>query len=166
MQGGSPHGDRLVSVSKKTIKWQQEFGNRTYGLLHFIKFNTKSSSKSITPIVKCVSLWHKSFKLAKDKFKNQRIMTQEQEAEVLRLIKDIDVTELMDMLIKHGNRYSRRILKFFRWFCKYVPITLMCFHAYGIMNSLSILVKCSFLMRRIHLAISTYISWFTSCQWF
>jgi hypothetical protein len=69
-------------------------------------------------------------------------MTQEQEAEVQRLIKDIDVmelmgmlmkygnvqrlikdidvTELMGMLMKYGNRYSRRILKFFRWFCKYV----------------------------------------------
>nr|DAU73081.1 MAG TPA: hypothetical protein [Caudoviricetes sp.] len=59
-------------------------------------------------------------------------MTEEQKVEVQRLIKDIDVTELMGMLMKHGNRYSRRILKFFRWFCKYVPITLMCFHAYGI----------------------------------
>ena len=59
-------------------------------------------------------------------------MTLEQEAEVQRLIKDIDVTELMDMLKKHGNRYSRRILKFFRWFCKYVPIIIMFFHAYGI----------------------------------
>ena len=81
-------------------------------------------------------------------------MTQEQEAEVQRLIKDIDMTELMRMLMKHGNvqrlikdidvtelmgmlmkygnRYSRRILKFFRWFCKYVPITIMLFHAYGI----------------------------------
>lgn len=80
-------------------------------------------------------------------------MTQEQEAEVQRLIKDVDVTELMGMLMKHGNvqrlikdidvtelmgmlmkygnRYSRRILKFFRWFCKYVPITIMVFHAYG-----------------------------------
>lgn len=43
-------------------------------------------------------------------------MTQEQEQEVQRLIKDIDVTELMNLLMKHGNRYSRRILKFFRWF--------------------------------------------------
>lgn len=59
-------------------------------------------------------------------------MTLEQEAEVQRLIKDIDVTELMGMLMRHGNRYSRRILKFFRWFCKYVPISLMLFHAYGI----------------------------------
>ena len=30
-------------------------------------------------------------------------MTLEQEAEVQRLIKDIDVTELMRMLMKHGN---------------------------------------------------------------
>lgn len=59
-------------------------------------------------------------------------MTQEQEAEVQRLIKDVDVTELMGMLMRHGNRYSRRILKFFRWYCKYMPIGLMCFHAYGI----------------------------------
>lgn len=59
-------------------------------------------------------------------------MTEEQEAEVQRLIKDIDVTELMGMLMKHGNRYSRRILKFFRWFCKYIPFSIMCFHAYGI----------------------------------
>ena len=59
-------------------------------------------------------------------------MTQEQEAEVQRLIKNVDVTELMGMLMKHGNRYSRRILKFFRWYCKYMPISLMFFHAYGI----------------------------------
>ena len=59
-------------------------------------------------------------------------MTQEQEAEVQRLVKDIDVTELMGMIMKHGNRYSRRILKFFRWFCKYIPFSIMCFHGYGI----------------------------------
>lgn len=59
-------------------------------------------------------------------------MTKEDEAEVQRLLKNVDVTELMDMLKKHGNRYSRRILKFFRWFCKYVPIIIMFFHAYGI----------------------------------
>lgn len=59
-------------------------------------------------------------------------MTKEDETEVQRLLKNVDVTELMDMLKKHGNRYSRRILKFFRWFCKYVPIVIMCFHAYGI----------------------------------
>ena len=61
-------------------------------------------------------------------------MTKEDEAEVQRLLMNVDVTELMDMLMKHGNRYSRRILKFFRWFCKYVPIGIMCFHVYGIYN--------------------------------
>lgn len=59
-------------------------------------------------------------------------MTKEDEAEVQRLLKNVDVTELMDMIKKHGNRYSRRILKFFRWFCKYVPIIIMFFHAYVI----------------------------------
>ena len=69
-------------------------------------------------------------------------MTKEDEAEVQRLLKNVDVTELMDLIMKHGNRYSRRILKFFRWFCKYVPITIMLFHTEcGI--SRSILVKCS-----------------------
>lgn len=61
-------------------------------------------------------------------------MTKEDEADVQRLLKNVDVTDLMDMLMKHGNRYSRRILKFFRWFCKYVPIIIMCFHAYGMLN--------------------------------
>lgn len=58
-------------------------------------------------------------------------MNKEDESDLLRWLKDKDVSEVMDLLMKHGNRYSRRILKFFRWFCKYVPITLMCFHAYG-----------------------------------
>lgn len=40
--------------------------------------------------------------------------------------------EVMSLLMQHGNRYSRRILKFFRWFCKWVPVAVMCFHAYGI----------------------------------
>lgn len=59
-------------------------------------------------------------------------MDEEQKAEVQRLIKDIDITELMGLMMRSGNRYSRRILKFFREFCKWMPITIMCFHAYGI----------------------------------
>lgn len=66
-----------------------------------------------------------------NQLKYNKLMTKEDEAEVQRLLKNVDVTELMDLLMKHGNRYSRRILKFFRWFCKYVPITIMLFHAYG-----------------------------------
>ena len=59
-------------------------------------------------------------------------MDEEHEAEVQRLIKDIDITELMGLRMRSGNRYSRRILKFFRGFCKWMPIMLMLFHAYGI----------------------------------
>lgn len=59
-------------------------------------------------------------------------MNKEDEDNLLKWLKNKDVSEVMDLLMRHGNRYSRRILKFFRWFCKYVPITLMCFHAYGI----------------------------------
>lgn len=58
-------------------------------------------------------------------------MNKEDESNLLMWLQDKDISEVMDLLMKHGNRYSRRILKFFRWFCKYVPITIMCFHAYG-----------------------------------
>ena len=59
------------------------------------------------------------------------IMEQDREKEILRLMQGMDVSEVMQLIMKSGNRYSRRILKFFRWFCKYVPITIMLFHAYG-----------------------------------
>ena len=58
-------------------------------------------------------------------------MNKEDESDLLRWLQDKDISEVMDLLMRHGNRYSRRILKFFRWFCKYVPITIMLFHAYG-----------------------------------
>lgn len=59
-------------------------------------------------------------------------MNKEDEGELLRWLQDKDINEVIFLITKHGNRYSRRILKFFRWFCKYVPIIIMCFHAYGI----------------------------------
>lgn len=93
-------------------------------------------------------------------------MNKEDEDNLLKWLKDKDVSEVIDLLMRHGNRYSRRILKFFRWFCKYVPITLMCFHAYGIYEFSQHPRECSSLMRRMQLAISTYILWCTSCQWF
>ena len=58
-------------------------------------------------------------------------MNKEDKENLLKWLQDKDVSEVMDLLMRHGNRYSRRILKFFRWFCKYVPIIIMCFHAYG-----------------------------------
>ena len=59
------------------------------------------------------------------------LMNKEDESYLLRWLQYKDISEVMDLLMRHGNRYSRRILKFFRWFCKYVPIIIMCFHAYG-----------------------------------
>ena len=59
-------------------------------------------------------------------------MNKEDEGNLLRWLQDKDISEVMDLLMKHGNRYNKRILKFFRWFCKYVPIAIMLFHAYGI----------------------------------
>ena len=61
-------------------------------------------------------------------------MNKEDEDNLLNWLKDKDVSEVMSLLMKHGNRYSRRILKFFRWFCKQVAITIMLFHAYGMWN--------------------------------
>lgn len=41
-------------------------------------------------------------------------MTKEDEDNLLRWLQDKDISEVMDLLMKHCNRYSRRILKFFR----------------------------------------------------
>lgn len=55
-------------------------------------------------------------------------MTKEKEEEFQRLTQGMDVSEVMNLLMKGENRYNRRILKFFRWFCKWVPICLMLVH--------------------------------------
>lgn len=59
-------------------------------------------------------------------------MTKEQEEQAVRLFRELDISEVMAILMRHGNRYNKRVLKFFRWFCKYVPIAIMIFHAFGI----------------------------------
>ena len=93
-------------------------------------------------------------------------MNKEDEENLLKWLKDKDVSEVMDLLMRHGNRYSRRILKFFRWFCKYVPITIMLFHAYGMWNfSQHPSEMLSHTWKILH-AISTYISWCIFFQWF
>lgn len=93
-------------------------------------------------------------------------MNKEDEDNLLKWLKDKDVSEVMDLLMRHGNRYSRRILKFSDGFVSTFLLHLCAFTHTAFMNSLSILVKCSSLMRRMQLAISTYILWCTSCQWF
>ena len=61
-------------------------------------------------------------------------MNKEDEDNLLNWLKDKDVSEVMSLLMKHGNRYSRRILKFFRWFCKWVPVFIMCVHVFGMLE--------------------------------
>lgn len=92
-------------------------------------------------------------------------MNKEDEGNLLQWLQDKDISEVMDLLMRHGNRYSRRILKFFRWFCKYVPITIMLFHAYGIWDFHSTQEKCLFRTMRICLAIYSSISWFIFYRW-
>lgn len=55
-------------------------------------------------------------------------MTKEKEEEFQRLTEGIDVSEVMNLLMKGENRYNRRILKFFQWFCKWMPICIMLTH--------------------------------------
>lgn len=48
------------------------------------------------------------------------------------LLKGRDVSEVINLMIKSGNTYNRRILRFFRWFCKWMPLAIMLTHWYGI----------------------------------
>lgn len=62
---------------------------------------------------------------------NISIMTQKQQDEIIEMLNDKDVSEILSLLMQTGNAYSRRILRFFHWFCKWVPALIMLFHAYG-----------------------------------
>lgn len=49
------------------------------------------------------------------KYARTKLMIMEQnEKEILRLMQGMDVSEVMQLLIKFGSRYNRRILKFFK----------------------------------------------------
>lgn len=52
----------------------------------------------------------------------------------LALVKGKDISEIMSLLAESGNQYSRRILRFFRWFCKWVPFFIMLTHMYGMFD--------------------------------
>ena len=58
-------------------------------------------------------------------------MTSEQREQIMKLLEGRDVSEVLNLLMHTGNRYSRRTLRFFRWFCKWAPVTIMLFHMYG-----------------------------------
>ena len=61
-------------------------------------------------------------------------MTQEQEKQLERLLEGIDISDVLKVASERGNRYNRRILKFFRWFCKWVPVFIMCVHVFGMLE--------------------------------
>lgn len=48
------------------------------------------------------------------------------------LLKGRDVSEVINLMMKSGNIYNRRILRFFRWFCKWIPLAIMLTHWYGV----------------------------------
>ena len=52
-------------------------------------------------------------------------MTKEEQEEIMELLRGRDVSEVLSVLMHTGNRYSRRTLRFFRWFCKWVPVMIM-----------------------------------------
>ncbi len=57
----------------------------------------------------------------------------ESEEESLKsMLKGKDISEVVNLMICAGNTYNRRILRFFRWFCKWVPIAVMLAHWYGL----------------------------------
>ena len=58
-------------------------------------------------------------------------MTKEEQEEIKELLRGRDASEVLNALMHTGNRYSRRTLRFFRWFCKWAPVVLMLFHMYG-----------------------------------
>lgn len=61
-------------------------------------------------------------------------MNEEDKKRFLALVKGKDISEIMSLLAESGNQYSRRILRFFRWFCKWIPFIIMLTHMYGIFD--------------------------------
>lgn len=61
-------------------------------------------------------------------------MTKEEERRILAAVDGKDVAEVLGVLMCTGNVYSRRILRFFRWFCKWVPVFLMLLHGAAMLD--------------------------------
>lgn len=54
----------------------------------------------------------------------------EEEETLKEMLKGKDVSYVVNLMVKSGNTYNRRILRFFRWFCKWIPISIMLSHWY------------------------------------
>lgn len=51
-----------------------------------------------------------------------------------RLLEGKDVSEVMNIMLSESKSYNRRILRFFRWFCKWIPICIMVAHWIGLLD--------------------------------
>lgn len=61
-------------------------------------------------------------------------MTEQEEDVLLRYADKHDISDVMKVLMHSRNRYSKRKLKFFKWFCKWIPIVLMCAHGAAMLD--------------------------------
>lgn len=93
-------------------------------------------------------------------------MTKEDEENLLKWLQDKDISKVMDLLMRHGNRYSRRILNSSAGSASMFQL-LLCYFTLMVCGILvSIHETCSSHTQKIRLAISTYILWCTSYLWF
>ena len=54
--------------------------------------------------------------------------------ELAELLRGKDISEVVNMMICAGNTYNRRILRFFRWFSRWIPIVIMVTHWIGLLD--------------------------------
>lgn len=103
-------------------------------------------------------------------------MTKEEEDEVHRLVqsvgvvqlsrvmfKDMDVSEMINVIILAGRGYSIKLLTWFKYYCEVMPLFIMLFHIACMATFASHeKKKCAYGLRRIgyrqHLSIFPFIS--------
>ena len=64
----------------------------------------------------------------------QCLSSEERRRQLSELMKGLDISEIINVYIKSGRGYSRRILRFFKWFSKWTPLAIMLCHAYGVLE--------------------------------
>ena len=61
-------------------------------------------------------------------------MTEEKKKTLLSVLDGMDVSEVISLLIMSGNSYSRRLLKFIKWITKWLPICIMVWHSFAMLD--------------------------------
>ena len=61
-------------------------------------------------------------------------MTEEKKKALLSVLDGMDVSEVISLLIMSGNSYSRRLLKFIKWITKWLPICIMVWHSFAMLD--------------------------------